>query len=183
MYSVIHKGGAAFLEATLLFREFEAHGTYSLPEMSEIISRTINEAKDALSLALDTLSDNDRDSLLPLFRAHLPKTIADLGFDRVYERVPDQYIKNAIASCLASKLVYKEGTMFVSSQPKSHLAAVALKYLEKEKEMVRFLVLRPLYGNIHYNSRRAYFSHEFTRSFLWRMLKSRTWQRPKRRGS
>lgn len=131
-------GGAAYLEAALLFREFEAHGTsYSLPEMSEFISRTINEAKDALSLALDTLSEEDRTALLPLFRAHLPKTIAELGFDQVHERVPDQYIKNAIASCLASKLVYKEGTLFVSSQPKAHLASMALKYLEKEKEMVR----------------------------------------------
>jgi glutamate dehydrogenase len=129
-------GTAAHQEATLLFREFHAQGTYSLPEMSQVISDTINAATDALSVALDTLPEDDLESLLPLFRSHLPKTMADLGFDQVHQRVPKQYVKNAIASCLASKLVYKEGTMFISSLPRSHLARVALKYLDKEKEVV-----------------------------------------------
>ena len=128
--------GAAHLEASLLFREFEAHGTYSLPEMSQVISDTINAATDALSIALDTLSEQERESLLPLFRAHLPETMANLGFHNVHERVPNEYVKNAIASCLASKLVYKEGTMFISSLPKTQLASMALKYLEKEREVV-----------------------------------------------
>lgn len=105
--------------------------------MSQVISDTINAATDALSLALEALSEEDRQSLLPLFRAHLPQTVADLGFDRVGERVPEQYIKNAIASCMASKLVYKEGTLFISSLPKTQLATMALKYLEKEREVVR----------------------------------------------
>ncbi|GKY98341.1 hypothetical protein MPSEU_000791700 [Mayamaea pseudoterrestris] len=131
--------GAAHLEATLLFREFEVLGTYSLPEMSQVISDTINAATDALAVALDTLSEQDRQSLLPLFRSHLPKTVADLGFDNVSERVPEQYIKNAIASSLASKLVYKEGTLFISSLPKAQLAMMALKYLEKEQEVMKLL--------------------------------------------
>jgi len=53
----------------------------------------------------------------------------------VNERVPDQYIKNAIASCLASKLVYKEGTKFIEAQPKEKLANIALQYVLKEKEV------------------------------------------------
>jgi len=72
-------------------------------------------------------------------RAHLPKTIADLSFDQIHERVPDQYIKNAIASCLASKLVYKEGTKFIDCQTQSNLAAIALKYVEKEKEVAALM--------------------------------------------
>ena len=102
----------AKLEAELLFREAENYGG-SLPEVSQIISNAINAATDALSAALDTLSEEERKQLLPLFRDHLPKTMADLSFDHVHERVPDQYIKNAISSCLASKLVYKEGTKFI----------------------------------------------------------------------
>lgn len=69
----------------------------------------------------------------------MPKTIADLSFDHVRDRVPDQYIKNAIASCLASKLVYKEGTKFIESQSKDRLAAIALKYVEKEKEVATLM--------------------------------------------
>lgn len=130
--------GLAKLEALLLFREFDNY-VGSLPEMSQSISNGINATTDALAAALDTLSQEDRDSLLPLFRAHLPKTIADMSFDHVRERVPDQYIKNAIASCLASKLVYKEGTKFIEAQPKDRLAAIALKYITKEKEVAKLM--------------------------------------------
>jgi glutamate dehydrogenase len=130
--------GFAELEAKLLFREFENSGE-SLPEVSQVISNCINATTDALSVALDTLSEQDRESLLPLFRAHLPKTLADMAFDKVYERVPEQYIKNAISSCLASRLVYKEGTKFIAAQRQERLAAIALKYLEKEKEIATLL--------------------------------------------
>jgi glutamate dehydrogenase len=126
--------GLAKLEAELLFREFESFGG-SLPEASQVISDCINATTDALSSALDRLGEEDRDALLPLFRAHLPKTLADLAFDHVHERVPDQYIKNAISSCLASRLVYKEGTRFIAAQPKERLAEIALRYVEKEKEV------------------------------------------------
>lgn len=109
--------------------------------MSKVISDCINSATDALTDAMDTLSEEDREALLPLFRAHLPKTLADLAFDRVHERVPAQYIKNAISSCLASKLVYKEGTKFIGAQPKERLADIALKYMKKEKEVAELLEL------------------------------------------
>lgn len=127
--------GLAKLEAVLLFREFEDYDGASLPEVSQIISNCINVTTDALAIALDELSMEDRFKLLPLFRAHLPKTMADIAFDHVQVKVPDQYIKNAIASCLASRMVYKEGTKFISSQPQRKLAAMALKYIQKEKEV------------------------------------------------
>jgi glutamate dehydrogenase len=128
----------AQLEAELLFREFEHFGG-SLPDASQIISNCINNATDALSVALDSLSEGELETLLPLFRAHLPKTLADLSFDHVHERVPAQYIKNAISSCLASKMVYKEGTKFVAAQPPAKLAKIALKYMEKEKEIAALM--------------------------------------------
>ncbi|KAL7566432.1 hypothetical protein ACA910_000913 [Epithemia clementina (nom. ined.)] len=130
--------GLAKMEANLLLSEFEMYGG-SLPERSQIISNCINMMKDALSKALDTLTEEDRDSLLPLFRANLPKTMADLAFDAVRTRVPGPYIKNAISSSVASKLVYKEGTSFILSLPKERLAAVALKYIEKEKQIATLI--------------------------------------------
>ena len=130
--------GLAKLEAELLFREADTYEG-SLPEVSQIISNCINSATDALSAALDTLSEEDREQLMPLFRAHLPKTLADLSFDHVHERVPDQYIKNAISSTLASKMVYKEGTKFIEAQPKRKLAEIALRYIQKEKEVAALM--------------------------------------------
>lgn len=130
--------GVAKLEAELLFREAENYGE-PLPRVSQIISNAINTATDALSAALDTLSQEEQDQLLPLFRGHLPKTIADLSFDKVHERVPKQYIKNAIASMLASKMVYKEGTRFIDCLPKDKLAETALRYIRKEKEVIHLM--------------------------------------------
>lgn len=126
----------ARMEATLLFREFENYPG-SLPNISQAISSAINAATDVLSSALDTLSEEDMEQLMPLFREHLPKTIADLSFHKVHDRVPGQYIKNAIASCIASKMVYKEGTKFIEAQPKESLAKLALKYISKEKEIAQ----------------------------------------------
>ena len=77
--------------------------------------------------------------LLGNYRAHLPKTISDLSFDSIHDRVPAQYIKNAIASCLASKMVYKEGTKFIEAQTPDKLAAVALKYVQKEREVAALM--------------------------------------------
>jgi len=128
----------AKLEATLLFREYDTFGG-TLPETSQIISNCINRTTDALAFALETLPAEDRESLLPLFRAHLPKTLADLSFDQVHSKVPEPYIKNAIASCLASKLVYKEGTKFIDALPPKDLAKIALKYVKQENEIVALI--------------------------------------------
>jgi glutamate dehydrogenase len=130
--------GFAKMEAELMFREAENYGT-SLPEVSQIISNCINTATDALSAALDTLSEEDQQQLLPLFRNHLPPTLAELSFDKVRERVPAQYIKNAISSCLASKMVYKEGTKFIEALPKHKLAAIALEYVQREREITQLI--------------------------------------------
>lgn len=49
--------------------------------------------------------------LLPLFREHLPAKLADLAFDRVPTTLPPQYLRNAMASCLACRVVYTEGKL------------------------------------------------------------------------
>lgn len=59
--------GMAKLEAELLFREYDLYGG-NLPGISQIISNAINLTTDALTIALNELSDEDRESLLPLFR-------------------------------------------------------------------------------------------------------------------
>ncbi len=107
------------------------------------------------------MSEAEREELLPLFEAHLPKTIADLAFDRVQDAVPKQYVINAIASHIASKMVYKgefiftvmysyldllrsfivinpnnvEGCEYIDSLPQEKLMDIAFKYIAKEKEV------------------------------------------------
>jgi len=75
----------ALMEAELLFREFENY-MGSLPSMSENVSKSINKAKDSLIVALDSLSDEEKEDFMPLIRAHLPRSLADLSFERMNER-------------------------------------------------------------------------------------------------
>lgn len=125
-------------EATLLFQEFSMYPG-SLPSVSTVISDAINSSTDCLTTALNEMPEEKIDELMPLFRSHLPKTLADLSFEHVKERVPIQYIRNAIASCLASKMVYKEGTRFINCLPSDMIAEMALKYIEKEKEIIKLM--------------------------------------------
>lgn len=126
-------------EAELLFREIPHHPGLSLPQTSQLVSAAINTAKDAIIAALDGMSDKEQEEFLPLFLGHLPPTMAEIAHDRIMNRVPPNYVKSAIASCLASKLVYKEGTKFISSIPKNVLAETAIQYLEKEKDIAMLL--------------------------------------------
>ncbi len=114
----------AKLEAKLLLWEGQNNGRL-LPEILQVISNWINMVMDALALALDSLLEADHEVLLPLFHLHLPNMIANLAFDWVHEQVSPQYIKNAIASTLAAKIVYKEGTKFIKSLLQHKLASIA----------------------------------------------------------
>ena len=90
------------------------HEIVSLPEVSKRISNSINYATDVLIEALGQMSDNERETLLPIFQEHLPKTLSDLACEKVQDNVPKQYVINGIASHIASKMVYN-GEYFVSS--------------------------------------------------------------------
>ncbi len=81
------------------------------------------------------MSDAEREELLPMFKEHLPNSIADLAFDRIQDTVPKQYVINAIASHIASKIVYKEGCEYIDSLPQNKLVNVAFQYLSKEREI------------------------------------------------
>ena len=128
----------ARLEAELLFREFSNYPG-ALPYFSERISNAINLGRDAITLGLENMTEEQYNELIPLFKAHLPEIVVRLGFDHVRERVPLQYIKNAFASCLASRIVYREGTHFIESQPREKLADLCLRYLQEEKEVHHLL--------------------------------------------
>ncbi|CAM9979551.1 unnamed protein product, partial [Choristocarpus tenellus] len=59
--------------------------------------------------SLQDLQEEHRTLLMPLFRDNLPIKIQELAFDRVPTTLPPQYLRNAMASCLASRVVYTEG--------------------------------------------------------------------------
>lgn len=127
----------ARLEGELLFREFENHPG-SLPHFSERISNAIAKVTDAITDALADVQPSDPlfQELVPLIREeNLPKKLAEVAGDRISKQYPVQYQRNAIASTLASKLVYKEGIHLIETQPGEKIAERAFAYYRADKNI------------------------------------------------
>ena len=92
-------------EAEILFRERD-HTGHAIPAISTKLSRTINMVADALVEHLNEAPHAEQDSLLFTFINHLPRTLAEMAPYRL-DRIPDQYVKNAISSAIASRIVYQ----------------------------------------------------------------------------
>jgi len=124
-------------EAELLFREYKNYPG-ALPHFSERISNAINIATDVMTDRMSTVNPGDPlwDELLPLVRENLPAKLAEVAWPRVLEgRFPTQYTRNAIASCLANKLVYAEGIHLVESQPTDRLADRMITYYREDRKI------------------------------------------------
>lgn len=126
----------ARFEAELLFREF-ANYPGALPHFSERISNAISIVTDAITDALANVNPEDElfKKLKPLIKDNLPKKLADVAWDRVPSRFPLQYQKNAIASTLASYIVYKEGIHLIETQPLNRVAERSIMYYFEEAKL------------------------------------------------
>jgi len=127
---------AAKNEAELLFREYKNYPG-SLAEFSQRISNAINKLTDAIMTRLEKMQPTDPKflALMPLIKENLPSKLAEIAWDRVPARFPLQYQRCAIASTLASKLVYQEGIHLVEVQPLEHCADRAFEYYAVDNRM------------------------------------------------
>jgi len=126
---------AARQEAELLFREHRATGQ-DLPTLSKRISAAINRLTDAIAAQLEAegmekLRPERKAALLPVVMDHLPAKLVEIAgsAEEVERRLPLPYLRNAMASSLASRIVYGEGIAFVEDQREAELAGRALRYL------------------------------------------------------
>jgi glutamate dehydrogenase len=135
---VLHRlRGLARLEAELLFREYKNYQG-ALPHFSERLSQAIMRTSNVIRKSLVNVERGDDlyVKLMPLFlEEYLPKKLAQVAGHRVDERIPIDYLRNAFASSLASKLLYNEGINFLESQPEDRLFPFALQYIEEEKKI------------------------------------------------
>lgn len=123
----------ARLEAELLFKLYK-NFPGALPHFSERISLAIGKVKDAIIISLEQVNPEDPlfQELFPLIKEGLPRKLAEVAWDRVPVRLPVQYQRCAIASALASKLVYQEGIHIIEAQPVAKLAENAIKYYRED---------------------------------------------------
>lgn len=130
----------ARLEAELLFREYKNYPG-ALPHFSERISFAIAKVTDAITDALAEVQPQDAlfQELFPIIRENLPTKLAEIAGDRIAERYPVQYQRNAIASGLASKLVYQEGVHLVEQQPLEKVAERAFAYYRADRKIQKII--------------------------------------------
>jgi glutamate dehydrogenase len=127
-------------EAELLFREYKNYPG-ALPHFSERISNAINLATDCITDLLKDVKPGDPlwEELKPLVRENLPAKLAEVGWSRAEERFPVQYMKNSMASTLASRMVYQEGIHLIETQPVERLAERAISYYKESKKVKALL--------------------------------------------
>lgn len=65
-----------------------------------------------------------------LFHNHLPAKLDAEAGSLVSDRIPREYLKRGVASCLASRIVYQEGIQFVEQHDNHRLAPLAFDYLK-----------------------------------------------------
>lgn len=132
---IAHLHDVARMEAELLFREYKYHPG-ALPHFSERISNAINFVTDCIADRLQDVPQDDElfQTLKPLIKKNIPAKLVELAWDRV-DNLPANYLRNAIASTLASRMVYQEGIHAIESQPADAIADRAFEYHMKTEEI------------------------------------------------
>jgi glutamate dehydrogenase len=141
-------------EANLLLDKC-VHYPGSLPGYSERVSNAINSVTDSIILYLEDVHPGDPlwDELMPVMKNNLSSKLVDLAWDRALEKLPVQYIKNAIASSIAANMVYQEGVHLVEIQPVDQLAHNALRYYRKNRTNLELISkIKSDYDNNKVNS-------------------------------
>jgi glutamate dehydrogenase len=129
----------ARLEAELLFEEHLHRPAVSLQELSTRLSRNINRAADAIALGIRGRGDDSSVLAHYLVATHLPRVLVEEVGDRLLTEVPAAYLRNAVATVLASRIVYREGLGYLEEMPDQAIADLALRYLESEMALAGML--------------------------------------------
>eukprot|EP00605_Chrysophyceae_sp_TOSAG23-4_P000106 GSChrysophyteH1.ASY1.ANO1.116.1 assembled CDS len=128
-------------EAELLFREYKNYPG-ALPHFSDRISNAINLVTDCIAEYLRDVDIDDPliEELMPLVKENLPAKVSEIAWYRAKTAFPLQYIKNSIASTLASKMVYQEGIHLIEVQPENMLAERAIQYYRNNRAILELIM-------------------------------------------
>ncbi|MSR43917.1 MAG: hypothetical protein EXS15_00955 [Phycisphaerales bacterium] len=145
---------AARNEAVILLGEGRRHPTIPLPELSTRLSRAINGAADAINPAVAGWASADRDLFREVILSHMPRELTATVGERIFRELPAPYLEWVVAKGVASRIVYREGIDFFASMESTAVAEIALRYLQKEREM-RGLIREVHDGNLAHGARIA----------------------------
>ena len=130
---VIHKlKEFALLEAKTLFQERKHAPQKDLTALSLELSHEILETTQLIAECIQQTPDLKDDYLPTVIHDFIPPILSELINDNLLEKLPSAYVVRAIASFLASRIVYHEGIEYLKfmdiDQKKNHV----LHYLQQE---------------------------------------------------
>jgi len=124
----------ARLEAELLLRVNRHHPHIPLPDMSARLSQVMMRTADAIFAAMDHLLEAEPELMRKLVIDHLPPLLVSVAGKRLWERVPDAYLRSIMAKTLSARIVYRESFEALEMMPLGSIAEFALQYLRLEQE-------------------------------------------------
>ncbi len=133
---------AARDEAIVLLGEGRRHPSVSLPELSTRLSRAINSAADAIQPAVAGWRTQESRLFREVILEHVPRELSSTVGERLFSELPGAYLEWVVAKSVASRIVYREGIDFFAAMESAAVAAIALNYLQKDRE------LRELIGEV-----------------------------------
>jgi glutamate dehydrogenase len=126
-------------EAELLLRVHRHHPHIPLPDMSARLSHVMIRAGDAIHAALDHLVHEAPQLMRKLVVEHLPPILFMTAGERLWEKIPDAYLRSIMAKALAARIVYRESFEALEMMPMGSIAEFALRYLLMEQEREKLI--------------------------------------------
>lgn len=126
-------------EAETLMREHRHKPDIYLPELSMRLSRAIIRANDAIVSFLEQLEGEDMELARQWVIQHLPPTLRNMEIKEIFDKIPQAYWKQIIATSLSSRILYREGMDYFERMDEQAIAELAVKYMKQEKETLQLV--------------------------------------------
>ncbi len=129
----------ALLEAKTLFREFYFQPDISLASLSMQLSHEIITITDMVAELIKVNKISSSGVCQSLMRAFFPASLLRKAGSNALEKLPDSYFVRAMASIIASRIVYHEGIRNLQSLPRERLQQYLLDYLSQEEATAQII--------------------------------------------
>jgi len=125
-------------EAQLLLTEFKrTNGKVFLTELTREVSREINELGDRLAEELQGGPRiGTREDVRNLVLGYCPQVLSTKFEDRIFDNIPQSYLRALVASHAAARIIYAEGLGWLTSMSQTRKAGeVILAYLREDRRL------------------------------------------------
>ena len=124
----------ALLEAKTLFREHYFHPETGLATLSMHLSSEIIKITDTLAQLIEDNKINKEGFNEELMKEFFPESLLKKAGEKPLSKLPLSYFVRAMASILASRIIYHEGIHYLESLHDERLTEHLVSYLQQEEK-------------------------------------------------